>query len=75
MNPFGTEFCKFPVKQSFFQKAQNFRKNFQRLQTSGRHNSAMITNRQKFITKRSLHAMYSFHFLQRAAMLALQALY
>jgi len=61
MNPFGTEFWKFSRKGSFFQK--NAKKIvFQRLATSGRHNSAVITERQKFVTKITLYGMSSFHF-------------
>ena len=41
---FGTEFWKFYHKGSFFQKTQKLLKKFPRLATSGRHNSAMITD-------------------------------
>jgi len=52
MNPFGTEFWKIFRKRSFSKKTQKI-DFFQRLVTSGRHNSAVITftNRRKFITK------------------------
>jgi len=61
INPFGTEFCKFCRKGSFFQKnAKN--EFFKRLATAGRHKAAMITDREKFITKRSLYGVSSFHF-------------
>jgi len=47
MNPFGAEFSS---KGSFLQKTQEI-DFFLCLATSGRHNSAMITDRRKFITK------------------------
>jgi len=50
MNLLGTEFLKFSHKGSFYQKnAKN--ENFQRLATLGRHNSAMIIDRRKFVNK------------------------
>jgi len=55
-------FENFPVMGRFSQKPKNKFDFFQRLATSGRHNSAMITDRQKFITKWSHYGMYSFHF-------------
>ena len=60
VNHFGTEFRKFPREGSFIQKTQNFRKNFKPLATSCRHNSAMITDRQKFVTKWSLYGMSTY---------------
>jgi len=52
MKTFATEFWKFYRKGSFFQKTQKIIKNFNvLLLTSDRHNSAMITDRLKFITK------------------------
>jgi len=50
MNTFGTEFLKFSRKESFFQKTQKIH-SFQRLATSDRHNSAVITDRWNFATK------------------------
>jgi len=44
---FKTGFENFPVRGRFSKQ----RKNFQRFATSGRHNSATIIDRQKFITK------------------------
>jgi len=38
-------------------------KHFPGLATSGRHISAMITDRRKFTSKWSLYGMFSFHFL------------
>jgi len=57
-------FENFPVRGRFFQKMQKL-KLFQHLATSGRHNSAMITDRRKFSTKWSLYWMSSFHFYRR----------
>ena len=62
MNPFGTEFWKFPRKRSFCQKSKKKWNFFQRLATSGRHNSAMITDRWKFITEITLYGIFGFHF-------------
>jgi len=59
---FGTEFWKFNRKVSFFQKTQKFLTKFQRLATSGRHNSAMITDGRKLNSEWSLNGMSSFHF-------------
>ena len=50
MNPFGTELCTFSRKGAFFPKNAKHRF-FQRLATSGRYNSAMIIDRQKFIAE------------------------
>jgi len=58
INPSGIEFWKFSLKGSFFQKTQN-NLFFQRLATSGRHNSTVIIDRQKFITKWSLYGIPS----------------
>jgi len=56
-------FENFPVMGRFSQKPKKNKFDFvQRLATSGRHNSAMITDRQKFITKWSHYGMSSFHF-------------
>jgi len=53
MNPFGTVFRKFPVMVRFSKKMpKNF---FPRIATSGRHNSAMVTDGQKFVTKITLY--------------------
>jgi len=62
MNPFGREFWTFPRQGSFFDKTLKIWL-VQRLATSGRHNSAMIIDRLKCITKRSLYETSSFHFL------------
>jgi len=59
---FGRESWTFYRKGLFFKKTQNFLSKFQRLATSGRHNSAMITNRRKFTTKWSLYGMSIFLF-------------
>jgi len=61
MNPFGTKFENFNVKGSFFQKNAKMIF-FQRLATSGRHNSAMITDLRKVATRITLYVMSSFHF-------------
>ena len=58
---YGTEFWKFYHKGSFFQQCKNCSK-FPGLATSGRHNSAMITDHRKFTSKWSLYDMSSFHF-------------
>ena len=52
----------FPAMGHFSKKTTRNRKLFQRLATSDRHNSAMIIDRRKFITKRSLYGMSIFHF-------------
>jgi len=54
MNTFKTEFWQFYRTRSFFQKAQKFLTKFQRLAILGRQN-AIITDRPKFTTKRSLY--------------------
>jgi len=41
---------------------QKFINKFQRLATSGRHNSAMITNCPKLTTKIALYGLFSFDF-------------
>jgi len=41
---------------------QKLLKEFPRLVTSGRHNSAIITDRQKFTNKMTIYGMSSFHF-------------
>ena len=46
MNHFGTEFANFSVSGRFFQITQICRRNLQRLATSGRYISEMITNRE-----------------------------
>jgi len=46
----------------FSPKTQKLLTKFPGLPTSGRHNSAMITDRQKFMAKWSLYGMSSFHF-------------
>jgi len=75
INPFGTEFWKFPHKGSFIflQKMPLFRLNFQQLATSGPYNSLTIY-RWKLTTKWALYRMSTFHFCS-VAMFALQALY
>jgi len=53
-------FENFPVRGRFSKKAKiSF---FQLLATSGRHNSAMVIDRRKFITKWSFYGTSSFHF-------------
>ena len=52
-------FCR---KRSFFQKKTQKMIFFQRLATSGRHNSAMIIDRRRFVTNGSLYGISSFHF-------------
>jgi len=61
MNPFGTEFWQFFRSGRFSNtpKKWNF---FQHLATSGHHNSAVITDRWKFITKIAIYRMSSLHF-------------
>jgi len=61
---FRTEFWKFYHKGSFFSKnaKKKSAKKFPGLATSGHHNSAIITDRQKFTTKLTLYEMSSFHF-------------
>jgi len=51
-------FCK----GSFFQKNAKKSIFFQRIATSGRHNSTVIIDRRKFITNWSLYGISSFHF-------------
>ena len=46
----------------FFEKTQKLLTKFPGLATSGRHNSAMITDRRKFTSKLTLYGMSSFHF-------------
>ena len=55
-------FANFTIKGCFSKKTQKLFTKFPGLQTSGRHNSAMITDRQKFTSKWSLHGMSAFHF-------------
>ena len=62
VNPVGTKFRKFLRKGWFFDKTTRKWFFFQRLATSGRHNSAMIIDRRKFITKWSLYGKTNFHF-------------
>ena len=57
MKTFGTEFWTFYHKGSFFQKTQKLLTNFPGLATSGRRNTAMITDRWKFTTKLTLYGM------------------
>jgi len=53
----------FPVMGSFSPKdAKNWNFFSQRMATSGRHNSAMITDRRKFIIKITLCGISRFHF-------------
>jgi len=59
---FGTEFWKFYHTGSFVLKTQKLRTKFTGLAISGRHNSAMITDRRKFTFKWFLYGMSSFHF-------------
>ena len=59
MNPFG--FWNVPVRGRFPKKCKKWFS--QRLATSGRHNSAMITDRRKFITKWPIYGMSIFPFL------------
>ena len=55
MNPFGKQFWKFSRKGSFFWKKNKKSEIYlQRLASSGRHNSALIIDRRKCITKWSL---------------------
>jgi len=51
-------FENFPVRDRSSNKAQNSQF-FQHVATSGRHNSAMVVGRRKFITERSLYGMSS----------------
>jgi len=46
----------------FFKKTQKLLTKFPGLATSGRHNSATITDRRKFKAKRSLNGMSSLHY-------------
>jgi len=46
-------------------RTQKLLNKFPGLATSGRHNSAMITDRQKLTTKIALYGMSSFHFNAR----------
>jgi len=64
MKTFGTEFRNFTVRGRVSKKRKNFSKifNFLRVATSGRHNSAMITDHQKITTKIALYRISSFHF-------------
>ena len=60
---FGTKFWKFYREGSFFQKkTQKLLTKFLGLATSGRRNSAMITDRRKFATNLTLYGMSSLHF-------------
>ena len=61
METVGTEFWKFSRKGWFFSKKRK-KITFQRFATSVRHNSAIITDERKLITKWSLYWMSSFHF-------------
>ena len=56
----GTQFWKFFRKGSFFQKTQNV--NFSTSCDFSRHNSAMIIDRRKCITKWALYGISSFPF-------------
>ena len=60
MNLFETEFWTFCRKGSFCKKTQ--KSIFSTSCDFSRHNSAMIIDRRKFIIKRSLYGMSSFHF-------------
>jgi len=62
MNSVGTEFWKLPRKRSFFDKTSKTWKFSKRPTTSGRHNSATVIHRWKFITKWSLYGKSRFHF-------------
>jgi len=53
---------KLSEKGVVFPKTCKNLKFFKGLATSGRHNSAMITDRRKFITKITLHGIFSFYF-------------
>jgi len=64
MNLFGTQLWKFSRKGLFFKKKMQTDDFFQCLATSGHHDSAMIVDQQKFITRWSLYGMSSFHFWQ-----------
>jgi len=64
MNPFGTDFENCLVKGCFFAKKCKKKKFFQRLATSGRHNSAMTVDRQNSLP-RSRYRKSSFHFYRR----------
>jgi len=57
----------FIVRGPFFQKERKILLKLltSSLATSGRHNSAMITDRRKFITKSYLYGMFCFHFTVR----------
>jgi len=57
---FGTEFWKFHHKGSLFKKMQKLLTKFPGPGTSGRHNSAMITDRQKFTSKLSTGCLVPF---------------
>jgi len=59
---FGAEFSKFYHKGSFFKKMQKLLTKFPGLAISGRHNSAMITDRWKFTFRWSIYRMSSFNF-------------
>jgi len=48
---FGTEFLTFYHNWSFFTKRKSCSNKFPGLVTSGLHNSAMITDRRKFMVK------------------------
>jgi len=56
-----TEFWKFCHNGSFFQKKQKLPENFPIQTISGRHNSAMITDRRIHTAKLNLYRMSSFH--------------
>ena len=62
MNPFRTKFWKFSRDCSFYKKKLNISNLFQYLTTAGHHNSAMIIDRRKFITKWFLYGMSGFYF-------------
>jgi len=51
MKTVRTEFRKFYLKGSFFQKTYKFLTKFQGFGTSGRHNYAMITDHSQFTIK------------------------
>ena len=61
MNLFGTDLWNYPTRVRFAKKTQKSRL-FQRIATSGRHYSAMIIDRRKFVAKWFLWEMSNFHF-------------
>jgi len=62
LRAFGYNFAESEPIWTKSKKTQKLLTEFPVLPTSGRHNSAMITDCRKFTSKWSLYGMSSFHF-------------